>query len=141
MSLVDNATSLRVVFNSGASDCTAAAAEQVTFGWRELPADPEGCREAAKLGGGSVASSGKFAASQAGTAPRRRAALLFSLLPTTTKPKNPTQPKHRTNQPKPKHHQKTNPNPTPPKRGISRFPPPASVFMQNKGVGGGSPKV
>lgn len=43
MSLVDNATSLRVVFNSGESDCTAASvAEQVTFDWQELPADPEG---------------------------------------------------------------------------------------------------
>lgn len=67
MSLVDNVTSLRVVFNSGASDCTAAAAEQVTLGWRELPADAEGCGEAAQPGGGcgSAASSGKFAASQA----------------------------------------------------------------------------
>lgn len=52
MSLVDdNATSLRVVLNSGASDCTAAAAsaaaaEQVTLGWWVVPANPERCGEA-----------------------------------------------------------------------------------------------
>lgn len=117
MSLVDNATSLRVVFNSGESDCTAASvAEQVTFEWRELPADPEGWGKAAQPSREAAA---------APSPPQES----FLLLKSSS---------HRGGELHSFSHffKKSNLKIV----GISRFPHPASVFMHNK-VWEGSPEV